>query len=132
MLYNERALNSKQNDFWKRSGLGQQITKNLKRRISSTEKYTASMIRQSLVKMNEELLEFGDQKEFIKVEVTTAKTEGALKKIRGTDDPSDAITAKNSRDFYILNGYEYWPFQGEYWLDEIGNYQYVGASQCTR
>lgn len=132
ILYKERDLNQRQNNFWKRSALGQQITKNLNRRIKVTEKYTASMIRKSLIAMNEELLEFSDQKEFIKVEVTTAKTEGALKKIRGTDDPSDAITAKNSRDFYILNGYEYWPFQGEYWLDEIGNYQYVGASQCTR
>jgi outer membrane protein assembly factor BamD (BamD/ComL family) len=132
ILYGEKDLNMAQNDFWKRSGLGQQINRNLTQRIAITEKYVSSMIRKSLVQINEELLEFSDQKEFIKVEVTTAKTEGALKKMRGTDDPSDAITAKNSRDFYILNGYEYWPFQGEYWLDEIGNYQYVGASQCTR
>lgn len=132
LLYDERELNSKQNDFWKRSALGQQIAKNLTQRISLVEKYIAGQIRTSLGKINEELLEFSDQKEFIKVEVTTAKTEGALKKMRGTDDTSDAITAKNSRDFYISNGYEYWPFKGEYWLDEIGNYQYVGASQCTR
>lgn len=132
LLYDEKTLNANQNDMWKRSGLGQQIAKNLTQRIGVTEKYIAGLIRKSLVQINEELLEFGDQKEFIKVEVTTAKTEGALKKMRGTDDPSEAITAKNSRDFYISNGYEYWPFQGEYWLDEIGNYQYVGASQCTR
>lgn len=132
LLYDERELNSQQNGFWKSSALGKQIAKNLTQRISVTEKYIAGQIRSSLVKINEELLEFGDQKEFIKVEVTTAKTEGALKKMRGTDDPSETITAKNSRDFYISNGYEYWPFQGEYWLDEIGNYQYVGASQCVR
>ncbi len=131
-LYDEKTLNAEQNDFWQRSGLGQQIGRNLTQRIAITEKYVASLIRSALIKINEELLEFSDQKEFVKVEVTSAKTEGALKKMRGTDDPSDAITAKNSRDFYISNGYEYWPFQGEYWLDEIGNYQYVGASQCTR
>jgi outer membrane protein assembly factor BamD (BamD/ComL family) len=132
LLYDERALNSNQNDFWKRSALGKQIAKNITQRIAVTEKFVSNLIRKSLIQMNEELLEFSDQKEFIKVEVTTAKTEGALKKMRGTDDPSEAITAKNSRDFYISNGYEYWPFQGEYWLDEIGNYQYVGVSQCTR
>ncbi len=132
LLYEEQKLNSVQNDFWKRSGLGKLIAKNLTQRIAISEKYVAALIRKSLIDMNEELLEFSDQKEFIKVEVTTAKTEGALKKMRGTDDPSDTITAKNSRDFYIKNGYEYWPFQGEYWLDEIGNYQYVGASQCAR
>lgn len=132
LLYEEQKLNSLQNDFWKRSGLGKLIAKNLTQRIAISEKYVSALIRKSLIEMNEELLEFSDQKEFIKVEVTTAKTEGALKKMRGTDDPSDTITAKNSRDFYIKNGYEYWPFQGEYWLDEIGNYQYVGASQCVR
>ncbi len=131
-LYEERNLNSIQNDFWKRSALSKQIAKDLTQRISISEKYVGALIRKSLILMNEELLEFSDQKEFIKVEVTTAKTEGAMKKMRGTDDTSAPITAKNSRDFYITNGYEYWPFQGEYWLDEIGNYQYVGASQCTR
>lgn len=132
LLYNERDLNAKQNDAWKRSGLSRQMAKNLSQRISVVEKFVGTLIRKSFIQMNEELLEFSDQKEFIKVEVTTAKTEGALKQMRGTDDPSKNITAKNSRDFYISNGYEYWPFQGEYWLDEIGNYQYVGASQCTR
>lgn len=131
-LYEEQNLNSVQNDFWKRSALSKLIAKNLSQRIVLSEKYVAALIRDSLIQMNEELLGLSDQKEFIKVEVTTAKTEGAMKKMRGNDDPSPTITAKNSRDFYITNGYEYWPFQGEYWLDEIGNYQYVGASQCVR
>ena len=30
------------------------------------------------------------------------------------------------RSYYIQNGYEYWPFKGEYWLDELGNYHYCG------
>ena len=41
------------------------------------------------------------------------------------------VDEDNQRDFYIQNGYEYWPFRGEYWLDELGNYHYVGTQSCN-
>ena len=37
-----------------------------------------------------------------------------------------------TRDFYAQNGYRYWPFEGEYWRDEIGSYQYVGVNRCEK
>ncbi len=47
------------------------------------------------------------------------------KRIAGKDVEGEQINQENQRDFYIQNGYEYWPFRGEYWLDELGNYHYV-------
>jgi len=51
-------------------------------------------------------------------------------KLAGKDLQSEQIDEKIDRTFYVQNGYEYYPFQGEYWLDEIGNYHYLGKQSC--
>ena len=53
------------------------------------------------------------------------------KKISEKDLPAEQIDEKSDRDYYIQNGFEYWPFRGEYWLDELGNYHYVGTQACN-
>ena len=44
----------------------------------------------------------------------------------------ESVEASASRDYYAQNGYRYWPFQGEYWRDEIGSFQYVGINRCQK
>ncbi|PIU00033.1 MAG: hypothetical protein COT74_06695 [Bdellovibrionales bacterium CG10_big_fil_rev_8_21_14_0_10_45_34] len=70
------------------------------------------------------------QVEFSRYELVRGKKEQLRKEIaaQGTDTQIDS---DNERDFYIQNGYEYWPSDGEYWLDEIGNYHYVGVQSCN-
>ncbi|MNT91393.1 hypothetical protein D3C72_2324820 [compost metagenome] len=58
------------------------------------------------------------------------RKEGLKKKIAGKDLGEEQIDDNVDRKFYIQNGYEYYPFQGEYWLDEIGNYHYLGKQSC--
>ena len=51
----------------------------------------------------------------------------------GGDDELDdgrKIDDDDDRDFYIQNGFHYWPFKGEYWLDELGNYHFLGVQSC--
>lgn len=47
-------------------------------------------------------------------------------------DKAESISVERSlkRSYYIKNGYEFWPFRGEYWLDELGAYTYVGQKNC--
>ena len=49
---------------------------------------------------------------------------------KDNEEKESRIDAKMDRSFYVKNGYEYWPFEGEYWLDEIGNYYFLGTSSC--
>ena len=52
------------------------------------------------------------------------------KKITSKHLGSVQIIEGTSRDFFVQNGFEFYPFQGEYWLDELGNYHYVGTQSC--
>ena len=36
-------------------------------------------------------------------------------------DLTNQINKNDKREFYIQNGYQYYPFQGEFWRDEIGS-----------
>jgi hypothetical protein len=63
-------------------------------------------------------------------EMLNGKKDQVKKNILTTDEKSEDEKQQEDRSFYIQNGYEYWPFQGEYWLDEIGNYYYLGKSRC--
>lgn len=129
-LYAERERLRKQPANWLKSNLGQQITKYLNGRIENVETYLSKFVEDSLKLMAKELVELNDQKEYIKYEVLNSKTELARKELSGNDSEESYVDQETSRNYYIQNGYEYWPFKGEYWLDEIGNYHYVGTSQC--
>jgi len=56
------------------------------------------------------------------------RKEQLKKKIAGK--ATEEVDEKVDRTFYVQNGFEYWPFEGEYWLDEIGNYHYLGKQSC--
>ena len=58
------------------------------------------------------------------------KKETIKKRIAGKDLTDLQVDDKQDRSFYVQNGYEYYPFQGEYWLDEVGNYHYLGKQSC--
>jgi hypothetical protein len=51
-------------------------------------------------------------------------------RIAGRAEREKTIDDDSDRNYYVKNGYDYWPFKGEFWLDEIGNYFYVGKQSC--
>jgi hypothetical protein len=88
-------------------------------------------VRNHLLSIKEELVDLIEQEGFARYEMINGRKETLKKKIAGKDLPDQQIDEANQRDFYIQNGYEYWPFRGEYWLDELGNYHYVGTQSCN-
>lgn len=113
---------------WRRSGIGSYAEKILTNRIVSAKKIVGSVIRARLEEMKLQLEEHFQQASFTKYELLNAKKEVLQAKISGksksrTDDSRD-------RSYFVQNGWEYWKFRGEYWLDEIGNYFYVGNNEC--
>ncbi len=83
--------------------------------------------------LRSKLLEVADlqgQVDFLKYELLNDKKEFIRNKM--TEAPESSFESGNSRDFYVQNGFYYYPFQGEYWRDEIGSYQYIGVNSCQR
>ena len=118
-------------ESWAASRVGAVTRNSIVKRRKASLKRLGKALRAEMVKYNRELVSFGDQKELIKFELISAEKEQARKTLEGRDDFNEGDSKrKASRFSFTKNGYEYWPFQGEYWLDEIGNYHYLGASRC--
>lgn len=111
------------------SGLGQYSVRVLNTRIKNTKVLIGEMVKVHLQNMTEELKDLSEQASFINYERLSSKKDSAKKKIAGKDLPQ-MIDSGVDREFYVQNGFEFYPFKGEFWLDEIGNYHYLGTQSC--
>lgn len=107
-------------------------TKIIDTRAKNISTEIGQMIKAQLAEKEEELSEYASQFEFINYELLNLKKEQAKKKANTNPESelANQINKNDKREFYIQNGYQYYPFQGEFWRDEIGNYQYVGVNRC--
>ena len=115
---------------WKSSAIGRYAKRVLSNRISRSRKKSGRKIRAEIIAIRSELRELFEQESFINFEKGNSQKESLKKIAEGKNIDGGAIDKGRSRDFYIKDGFEYWPFQGEYWLDEVGNYHYVGTHSC--
>jgi len=99
-------------------------------RIKGAKAQTGDMVKAHLENMNIELKDLQEQASLIRYEMINGKKETIKKRLAGKDLTDVQVDEEQDRSFYIQNGYEYYPFQGEYWLDEVGNYHYLGKQSC--
>lgn len=111
-----------------KSSLGSYATKILASRARNTKVAVGEMVKAHMVSIRSELKDLYEQAGFIRYEMINGRKESLKKKIAGKT--FDQVDEQIDRTFYVQNGYEYWPFEGEYWLDEIGNYHYLGKQSC--
>lgn len=100
----------------------------LEKRTLSLRRDIAIEAKNEIVAKLSALADFSTQMEFINYENITLKKE--LTKVKMSSPEGSKDQEQFSRKVYVENGYRYWPFQGEYWRDEIGNYQYFGRNLC--
>lgn len=130
MLQEESALIDKLSGEWRASAIGKFSQRIIDRRRASTQDLVGKLAKNHLLRLRSELRDFFEQGDFLKFEMISGKKEVIGKEIAGKSIPRKQITDGASRNFFIANGYQYWTFQGEYWLDELGNYHYVGVQAC--
>jgi hypothetical protein len=116
---------------WGNQPVGQYARKVINTRLVKAKQASGKIVKAHLLAIKEDLLDLIEQEGFIRYEMINGRKESLKKKIAGKDLPDQQVDDNNARDFYIQNGYEYWPFRGEYWLDELGNYHYVGTQSCN-
>jgi tetratricopeptide (TPR) repeat protein len=127
---NEERDRIESNNAFRSTPIGQYALKILANRTKNTKITLGDMVKAHLLNLRAELHDLYEQAGFIRYEMINGKKEVVKKKLAGKDITDDQIDDKVDRKFYIQNGYEYYPFQGEYWLDEIGNYHYLGKQSC--
>ncbi len=112
-----------------RTGFGSYALKVIDNRIRNTKISIGEMVRNHLYDVRSELKDLYQQTEFARAQMLEEQKNAQIKKIAGKN-LSTQIDEDKNREYYIQNGLEYWPFDGEYWLDEIGNYHYLGKQNC--
>lgn len=126
----EEKLRVEEDSSFRATSLGQYSYKIITNRMRNTRFAIGDMTKAHLLNMRVELRDLYEQASFIRYEMINGKKEALKKRISGKDLSEVQIDETVDRKFYIQNGYEYYPFQGEYWLDEIGNYHYLGKQSC--
>lgn len=115
---------------WRKSSVGQYAKKILEKRIESTHRLAGKQVRRHLISIQNQIRTFMEQDGLLRFEMLSSKREALRKEIAGKGLEKNTVDGDAERNYFIQNGYEYWPFKGEYWLDEIGNYHYVGVRAC--
>ena len=129
-LIAERTRVQRAANGWAASPVGRYAIKILNTRIQKAKERTGKIVRNHLLLTREELVDQIEQEGFARYEMINGRKENIKKKMAGKEIEKATVDDEN-RSYYIQNGYEYWPFRGEYWLDELGNYHYVGTQSCN-
>jgi len=115
---------------FKNSSIGQYSTKLILNRSKNTKVIIGENVKIHLTNMRTELRDLFEQSSFIRYEMISGQKEITKKQISGSDITESLVDDNRDREFYVQNGFEYYPFKGEFWLDEIGNYHYLGKQSC--
>lgn len=131
-LLTELRIIRSQPPKWQASAIGKYSTKVVKTRLLKARQRAGRQIKAHLEDIRAELFDLFEQEGFIRYELINGRKESLKKEMAGKDltEQKQQIDEDNNRDYYVQNSYEYWPFRGEYWLDELGNYHYVGTQSC--
>ncbi len=116
---------------WKKTSLGRYTEATLKRRLRNAQIKAGRIIKRHVMTTKLQLEEFFEQKELIQFDLIKSQREKYAKKQEDKKKKfKEAIDFDKGRDFYVQKGYDYWPFESEYWLDELGSYYYLGTHTC--
>jgi len=85
------------------------------------------LAKNRLVEAADNIKGFTDQAEIIRFEITKAEKELAES---GIDQKKLLAEQKLYRPAMPGENWNYWKFQGEFWIDEIGYYQYTLKRGC--
>ena len=129
-LNDERRLIASAPSRWRQSGLGQSAERGIQNRIESARQTGGEIVVSHLKRVLSDFEQQFEQHGFARYEMLRGKKESIKKQIAAKGVETQTVDSDSTRSFYVKNGFEYWPFKGEYWRDEIGNFHYLGTQSC--
>lgn len=130
-LYEERKRISNFGPNFQSTSLGRYANQIIQKRIQNTKALIGVRMKGHLLVMKAELKDLNEQVGFLRYELINLEKERLKSKLANPNQKeSSQIDDELDRDYYVKNGYEYYPFRGEFWLDELGNYFFLGKTSC--
>jgi tetratricopeptide (TPR) repeat protein len=86
-------------------------------------------IQQVLTSVDRELTDWSIKADEIDFEIDSARVEEAKIKLQNPDYvPPKAV--EGTTLFVVADDWQFWPFEGEYWIDEVANYRSFLRTEC--
>lgn len=131
-LLKEREAMLGSSASWRSSRIGIASLRAVNTRIRNAQRTVGRWIHGYVEELAGKLRSYFEQGSIVRFEMISGKKETLKQELLVKGKDATSIDHEKERDFYIQNGFEYWPYQGEAWLDELGNYQYLGVSSCGK
>lgn len=117
------------NQAWRAAKMSNELTTYLDQNKGTLEQVAGQFAKARLNEAYRTIKGFGDQVEIIRFEVAKAEKELAETGV----DPQALLRQQTLyRPRMPAENWNYWKFQGEFWRDEIGYYQYTLKRGCPK
>jgi len=115
---------------WATSDLANYVVQTIEFTSSTSSNRAGEMAKRRLTRVVEELRDLQGKADAIDIEIATAERSDAKLSLSGVElqRQLEADAKKRTPDEEHI----YWPFDGEYWRDELGYYLYSIKSKCGR
>ena len=128
---NELAQLTRYNSRWGSSGLQDELSAFLRNKKSAAVKDSGKRLYDNAAGYYAYLKELSDQTTLINTEMVLGRVDAMRSQLKvGTADKK-ANFIGGLQALNVSQEIEYWPFEGEYWEDELGNYLYNLESVCA-
>ena len=127
VMENEMSLINQQKSVW-RDGVGSHLKKNLERDKMRYKKKAGRYLLKELDNQYQKLGDWMAQSQIIRFEIVDAQRVDYQFKMK---NPELQSQAERKIDFATSREIIYWPFNGEFWEDELGYYRYTEQGSCN-
>jgi tetratricopeptide (TPR) repeat protein len=117
---------------WELSGLADVLRTSFDQRKSETTARAGEDLFAQAVQQYRYLRDLSDQTRLINLEMLSGKTDELRSKFNSESIVNDGTQwGEGMKPLNLKQQLEYWPFEGEYWEDELGGYVYNIDSSCN-
>lgn len=127
VMEEELALIDKQNPKW-RDQLGPYLQKIIEADRQKYKKRAGLLLLKEMARQANTVDDLLTQSEIVRFEVVDAQRVDYVYKAQ-SGDINESLKSTDL-DFATATDYIYWPFNGEFWSDELGYYHYTEQSAC--
>ena len=128
----ELARLSRYNGRWGSSGLLDELGSFLRNKKSAAIKDAGKRLYDKGAGYYAYLKELSDQTQGINIQMALGRVDELREKLAPGTSPSKAQYIGGLQPLNISQDLEFWPFEGEYWEDELGGYVYNLDSVCSK
>lgn len=117
---------------WDDIGLTKKLNSFLKKKKKAAVKGAGSLLYDQAITFYDYLRELSSQTQLIGAELLLGKVDNLRKKLKVESSKKKDRFIGGLQPLDINQKLEYWPFEGEYWEDELGGYVYNIESKCRK